>query len=88
MKVQEFTAYLENYTRLDTRPRGDCISRCKRVEKHLGDLDDFYSEDGLESLLHTLTYDLNCIPINGDKTAGMASLKNAVKKYKEFRDWN
>jgi hypothetical protein len=57
-----FKQWLREYTQLEERPRGDVVSRAKRVERGLPimngghDLDDEYLRDGLSSVLQTLEY--------------------------------
>jgi endonuclease len=72
------------------------VSRVRRVEAVYGDLDALYDKDRLASLISELTYStrdqqqkrLNPtrIIMNGELHKGLASLKNAVARYREFRD--
>ncbi|MBM9521267.1 hypothetical protein JWG39_15715 [Desulforhopalus vacuolatus] len=100
MKENEFEKWLideyvtRNGTRLQKRPRSDAKSRCKRVEKHEGNLDSHYKMDGMRSLLNSLAYSKSdqdagvspkhSIPIEGDILNGTASLRNAVNLYCQF----
>lgn len=71
----------------------DTISRCRRVERHYGDLDCLYDQGRIVILLD----DLQCSPAGqpshripfrkGAKPIeGTASLRHAVSRYREFRD--
>lgn len=100
MRENEFGEWLEkiyvtkNGTRLEKRPCSDAKSRCKRVEKYEGDLDSHFEKDKMQELISRLTYSRNddesgispphSIPIEGDIYTGTASLRSAVKLYKEF----
>lgn len=71
------------------------IGNCKTVEKYEGDLDDFYEHDQFEDLLSRLTYTTadqkahtplrHKIPISGDWKNGSATLKAAIKLYRQFK---
>lgn len=82
MREDDFRLYLQR-SNLKRNPQRDCLSRCKRVEKTYGDLDEYFAKDQLEGLLKTLDDDTR-IPIDGDRKNGLSSLKSAVKKYKSF----
>ena len=88
-----FRLWLCNPRRYQPRPIKDAVSRCRRVERHYGDLDDLYDKDRLVSLLEHLA----CTPLGecrhripfrkgADASKGTASLRSAVKRYQEFRD--
>ncbi|MCG5254781.1 MULTISPECIES: hypothetical protein [Brevibacillus] len=77
----------------------DCISRCRRVQKHEGDLAEHYSKDQGRTLLDKLSYTLeeanqgihpkHSITITGSKGfrslyEGTQSLNHAVKRYFEY----
>lgn len=81
MKKEEFRNYL--YHRMSYAPASNAISRCNRVEKYYGDLDDHYSKDKCHSLLYG---NLELIDINGDRYTGVASIKNAIRRYCDFRE--
>lgn len=95
MKEQEFKKWLleKKYEESACRNR---ISNCKNVEKYYLDLDEQYSKDRCENLMSILSYSTaderaklppqHIIPINGDIRTGSATLKQAVKRYVEFRD--
>ena len=100
MKENEFEKWLIdeyvtiNGTRLQKQPRSDAKLRCKRVEKHEGNLDSHYKKDGLRSLLNSHAYrksdqdagvsPKHSIPIDGNILNGTASLRNAVNLYFQF----
>ena len=100
MKENEFGTWLKedyvtrNGTHLQKRPRGDALSRCRRVEKYEGDLDIHFKKDNMQCLLESFTYTRadqeagvspqHTIPIDGNILNGTASLRNAVKLYLQF----
>jgi endonuclease len=75
---------------------GNRMSRVRRVEAAYGDLDELYERDRLAGLLSELTYSTRDyqqklknptkIQISGDLYKHLAMLKNAVARYREFRD--
>jgi hypothetical protein len=70
------------------------IANCKRVERFEGDLDQHASADGMAGLISRLNYSMedqrqgvtlrHRIPIDGDLRTASATLKSAVKLYKQF----
>ena len=94
-KWRRFDTWLDTERGLDARTIGNRISNCKRVEKFEGDIDAFFDADGLSGLLERLTYSTDDaryrrtpkhkIPINGDVRRGTATLKTAVRLYRDFR---
>ena len=88
----EFRDYLRSLrkddggVRLEKRSIQDCVSRCRRVERHEGDLDQHFNKDQCCDLLQRLSnpHD-HKIYIKGDLGNGSSSLKSAVKLYAEFR---
>ncbi len=82
MREDDFRLYLQR-SKLQRRPQSDCLSRCKRVEKTYGDLDEHFAKDQLEGLLKALEDDIR-IHIDGDRRTGLSSLRTAVRRYKKF----
>ena len=72
------------------------LHRANRVEKHYGDLDDHYAADRLESVIDALRYttddkrhnrpNTSKIPFDGDVYNNLASYRDAVSRYRRFRD--
>lgn len=72
------------------------MHRAGRVEKHYGDLDAHYATDRLEAVVASLTYTTedkrrarpnpSKIPFDGDIRNNLASYKNAIERYRRFRD--
>ncbi len=70
--------------------------RAARVEEFHGNLDEHYSKDNMNSLINTLKYSTDDkrhnrpnpskIPFDGDIRNNLASYRNAVERYKKFRD--
>ena len=70
--------------------------RAARVEEHHGNLDEHYANDRLASLIDTLRYSTDDkrhnrpnpskIPFEGDIRNNLASYRNAVERYRKFRD--
>jgi len=94
MREQEFKNWLRN--KYEENVCNARIANCKNIEKYYLDLDKQYSKDKCESLMALLSYSkadernklppLHIIPINGDILTGSATLKQAVKRYVEFRN--
>lgn len=71
------------------------IANCRRVEAFEGDLDAMYDADHLDGMIERLTYSRedarsgrgpkHRVPIDGDIYEGTATLKNAVRLYRDFR---
>ena len=88
MQEEQFEAWLrvEREQVADTvRSR---ISNCKRVERHEGDLDSHFDADGLAGLMDRLNPSgpEHEIPIDGNDYTGTATLKSAVRLYRDFRN--
>ena len=88
-----FRLWLKESKNYQTNPISDAISRCRRVEKHYGDLDDLYEEGRLVGLLENLVCNASGVPRHripfqecADPVTGTASLRSAVRRYQEFRD--
>lgn len=72
------------------------VHRAGRVEEFHGDLDQHYDNDRMQSLIETLRYSTEdarrnrpnptSIPIEGDIRNNLASYKNAIERYRRFRD--
>ncbi len=70
--------------------------RAGRVEEHHGNLDEHYATDRMASLVETLSYSKDDqrrnrpnptkIPIEGDIFKNLVSYRDAVKRYRKFRD--
>src|SRR5438034_11779091 len=70
--------------------------RAGRVEEHHGNLDEHYATDRLADLIKTLRYSTDDrrhnrpnpskIPFDGDIRNNLASYRNAVERYRRFRD--
>src|SRR5271157_3653482 len=70
--------------------------RAERVEEHHGNLDEHYARDRMASLIETLCYSMDDkrhnlpnpskIPFSGDIRSNLASYRNAVERYRKFRD--
>ncbi|WIL37467.1 hypothetical protein QN089_08855 [Kurthia sp. YJT4] len=100
MNIKQFRLYLsQNYT--NTRVISDITSRCKRVEKYEGDLDEHFVYDNGKTLLTKMNYskeDANrqiephhSIPIKGKKGyqsiyEGTLSLYHALELYFDFKN--
>lgn len=99
MNIEHFRAYLsKKYD--NERVIGDAISRCKRVEKYEGDLDEHYSKDAGISILNKLSYSKedslrqiepkHSIPIKGSKGyqsiyEGTLSIYRATELYFDYK---
>ena len=74
---------------------GSRIANCRRVEAYEGDLDAMYDADHLDGMIERLTYSRedvrygrrpkHGVPIDGDIYNGTATLKRAVRLYRDFR---
>jgi hypothetical protein len=72
------------------------MHRAGRVEAFQGDLDEHYAKNQMASLIETLTYSTDDkrhnrpnpskIPFDGDIRSNLASYRDAVKRYRKFRD--
>lgn len=72
------------------------LHRAGRVEEHYGDLDEHYAKDRLASVIAALAYSTDDkrhnrpnpskIPFEGDTRSNLASYRDAVKRYRNFRD--
>lgn len=95
---EEFKKYLSGITQ-NKRVIVDCISRCKRVQRHEGNLVNHYNNDGGKLLLEKLSYSMeeanqgfhprHSIQFSGTKGfksiyEGTHSLNTAVRHYFDF----
>lgn len=72
------------------------VHRAHRVEQCYGDLDEHYSKDRMEGLIAELRYTAEDarrnrpnetkIPFEGNISSNLASYRDAVKRYRRFRD--
>ncbi len=72
------------------------MHRADRVEKHYGDLDDHHRKDELRDVIEALRYTAedkrrgrpnpSKIPFAGDTYSNLASYRNAVERYRKFKD--
>ncbi len=95
MLETDFKRYLKDVKQQQKRTIQNRISNCRRVAQHEGDLDEHFDNDHCQSLLERLAYSKKDadrgippqheIPMEGDLLKGTATLKSAVKLYKEFR---
>jgi len=95
MREKQFRSWLEGSYKIETIDSR--VSNCKRVEKFENDLDDHFLRDRLQSLSERLVYSKedeksnqpsrHAIPINGNILTGTATLRNALKLYRQFCEW-
>ena len=87
VKETTFRAWLTVERGLKASTVGSRIGNCLRVERHEGDLDAHYDADELADMLRRLDprEPGHGIPIAGDVYSGTATLKNAVRLYRDFR---
>ena len=72
------------------------MHRAGRVEDHYGDLDEHFDKDQMANLIEALSYSTNDkrrnrpnpskIPFDGDVYNNLASYRDAVKRYRKFRE--
>jgi 5-methylcytosine-specific restriction protein B len=70
------------------------VSSTKRVEQYLGDLDELFAQENLDSILDRFAYTVEderaeCpnpspVPTDGDLCTGLASLRQALILYHAF----
>lgn len=95
MQETGFRNWLTAVRQLKERTAAGRVADCKRVEHYEGDLEDQWAADGLDTLLKRLTYSRDDersgrpakhkVPIDGNVYNGTATLKAAVRRYREFR---
>ena len=91
-----FETWLDSERELDARTIASTISTCRRVERFEGDLDFMFDNSELADLLERLTYSTedarfrrtpkHKVPIDGNVRTGTATLKTAVRLYRDFRN--
>lgn len=87
-----FRRWLKSERRNNPDVISDKISRCHRVEDCYGDLDDLFDQGGIDPLLDVLCCSPSGeprhrirFPRGVNPVTGTASIKNAVRAYREFR---
>ncbi len=87
MQEERFRSWLSVERQLDPRTVGSRISNCRRVEPYEGNLDDHYDVDELAGLLDRLRPGApkHGIEIKGDIYNGTATLRSAVRLYRDYR---
>ena len=95
MREKLFRNWLENTFKVETIDSR--VSNCRRVEKFENDLDEHFNKDRLRSLSERLVYSKedenrnlparHPIPIEGKIITGTATLRSAVKLYRQFCEW-
>jgi len=101
MQTSAFKAWLQtSYLQKTGQPlaAGTQISRianCSTIEQIEGDLDEHFERDGMESILHMLTYSVqdhdkgirakHHIPIRGNVWNGTTTYRSAANLYRKFR---
>lgn len=98
MKREEFKNWLINDYKggMEATAAESRVSNAQKVENAFGDLDIHFSNDSLAYVLEKLKYskddsDLNKelpkgIVIDGDYYTGMATLRQGVKRYLDFKN--
>lgn len=97
MREEQFKTWLEQHTKLQKRPIGDTVSRCKRIETIPGiNLDNEYMLDGGSTIMELLSYSSEdkrrekpapeglAFAPGADLYSGLACLRKAVSRYFEF----
>jgi 5-methylcytosine-specific restriction enzyme B len=72
------------------------LADARRVERHYGDLDEAFEQDGFASILEDLAYsaednaagkpNTSKIQVNGDPYKSLASYRSALSVYRQFRE--
>ena len=97
MKETNYRHWLESHDYQENTITAQ-IHRVKRVEEFHGDIDKHYAQDRMASVIEELKYSRDDqrsnrpnpskIPFNGDIYNNLASYRNAVERYRKFRDEN
>lgn len=96
MKREEFKNWLTNDYKegqgMDAGSAENRVSNAQKVENAFGDLDQHYDKDRLAFILEALKYpegETKALPeginIDGNPVTGMATLRQGVRRYLEFR---
>ena len=93
MKQDEFRKWLLAQGQTDSTASSR-ISSARRVEQHLGDLDELFAQEDLDIILNRFAYTAeheraerpnpSPVPIDGVLRTGLASLQQALKLYHSF----
>ncbi|WP_417724897.1 AAA family ATPase [Salipiger sp.] len=93
MKQDEFRKWLVAQGQTDATASSR-VSSAKRVEQHLGDLDELFAQEDRDSILNRFAYSAederaerpnpSPVPIDGVLRTGLASLQQALKLYHSF----
>jgi hypothetical protein len=96
MKRESFKNWLINVAGLRESAANSRIGNCSTVENAFGNLDDHYDRDRLSIVLSQLQYSLEDhrnnkpqhenLSIRGDLYTGLATLKQGVRRYFEFKE--
>lgn len=88
MREDGFATWLEKIHKtkdgspLTLAAQRDALSRCGRIERHEGSLDEHFKKDNMVSLLNSISN--HSIPIDGNIKNGTVSLLNAANLYLSF----
>lgn len=93
MKQNEFQKWLVEQGQTDTSASA-LVGSARRVEQHLGDLDELFAREDRDTLLNRFSYSAederlerpnpSTVPIDGVLRTGLASLQQALKLYHSF----
>ena len=88
MQEEMFRAWMNVDRKLAPASAVSSMSRCRRVERHYGNLDTHYDRDRLVGLLDRLRPDRpnHSVPLSGNVRHGTDTLQSAVRLYRDFRD--
>ena len=96
MNTKQFIIWLSNEKKMKPLVTSARASNCKKVEKVYGDLDSHYDLDKGVALLTLLKYSKederekrhakNKITIEGNIYNGLATLRQAIRQYIEFKN--
>lgn len=98
MQREDFKNWLINDYKqgkgMDSGSAENRVSNAQKVENVFGDFDVLYDKGHLESIIEELKYSISetkelpkGIIINGDYVDGMATLRQAVRRYFEFKNF-